>query len=126
MAPYDYGQFPQQNVVYQPQYNTLPTQQLIDPKNQYSMVTPFSMQQPSSQTHYPSMMIYPPSTDTNLLPQPPTALSMQPISYVVGPSGGNFSYFFFFLHESIFRLFYFDILITKKKLPHFLSTYMSQ
>jgi len=90
MAAYDYSQIPQQNSVYQSPYNTLPTQPMIDSTNQYSSMTSFPTQQSLPPTHYPSMMIYPPKTDTNLLPPAQVPLSMQPISFPMGPNGGIF------------------------------------
>ncbi len=90
MAAYDYNQIPPQNPVYQPPYNTLPTQPMIDPTNQYSSMTSYPTQQPLPPTHYPSMMMYPPKTDTNLLPSVPVPLQMQPMSYPMGPTGGIF------------------------------------
>jgi growth factor-regulated tyrosine kinase substrate len=89
MAAYDYNQIPPQNPVYQPPYNTLPTQPMIDPTNQYSSMTSYPTQQPLPPTHYPSMMMYPPKTDTNLLPSVPVPLQMQPMSFPMGPNGDN-------------------------------------
>jgi hypothetical protein len=94
MVSYDYNQLPQQNPTYPSPYNSLPPQQIIDPKNQYSMMTPYSTQQPVPPSHYPSMMMYPPKTDTNLLPPAPAPLSMQPISYPMGVNGGILSVYF--------------------------------
>jgi hypothetical protein len=92
MVSYDYGQLPQQNPVYQPPYNTLPVQQMMDPTNQYSVVPSFAPpQQPLSPSHYPPMMMYPPKQDTNLLPHALNSLSMQPVSYPMGATGGIFS-----------------------------------
>jgi hypothetical protein len=88
MVPYDYGQIPQQNPGYQPSYNTLPSQPYIDPTNPYSVMTSFPTQQSLPPSHYPSMMMYPPKTDTNLLPPVPTPLSMQPMSFPMGANGG--------------------------------------
>jgi hypothetical protein len=90
MVSYDYNQLPQQNPTYQPTYSPLPTQQIIDPTNQYSMMSPYSIQQSLPPSHYPSMMIYPPKTDTNLLPPTPIPLQMQPISFPMGANGGIF------------------------------------
>lgn len=91
MVSYDYNQVPQQNSSYQLPYNTLPTQPMIDPTNQYSMMTPYPTQQPIPPSNYSSMMIYPPKTDTNLLPPAPVPLPMQPISYPMPVNGGIFS-----------------------------------
>jgi len=89
MVSYDYNQLPQQNLTYPSPYNTLPTQQMIDPTNQYSMVTPYSTQQPLPPSHYSSTMIYSPKTDTNLLPPASGPLQMQPISFPMGANGDN-------------------------------------
>jgi hypothetical protein len=95
MVSYDYGQLPQQNPTYQPSYTTLPTQQMIDPTNQYSIGTSYSTQQPLPPSHYPSMMTYPPKPDTNLLPPAPVSFPMQPIPFPMGANGGILVHSFF-------------------------------
>ena len=96
MGTYDYSQVPQPNPLYQPQYNTLPTQPMIDPTNPYSSIPSYPTHQPLPPTHYPSMMMYPPKTDANVLPSVPSPLSMQPVSYPMGPNGGIFSVLYLF------------------------------
>ncbi|CAF0835118.1 unnamed protein product [Adineta steineri] len=95
MVPsYDYGQISQQNPMYQTPYNTLPTQQIMDPSNQYSVVSPFPNHQNLPHNHYASMPMYPPKADTNLLPQLPNGLPMPTMPYSMGASGGTCNLFY--------------------------------
>jgi hypothetical protein len=66
-------------------YAQLPHQQLIDPNNQYPIVTSFPLQQ----SHYIPMMTYPSNTDTHLLPHALPPLSAQSII----THAGNFEVF---------------------------------
>jgi hypothetical protein len=70
MTPYDYNQQP---------YSTLPAQQSMDPPGQYE----------TQLSHYGPIITYSPNTDMHLLPHVPSALSMQPVSYLVNINGGK-------------------------------------
>ena len=89
MVSYDYNQLPQPNPAYPSSYATLPTQQMMDPTNQYSSLASFPAQATLPTSHYPPMMMYPPKTDTNALPPQAVPLPMQPISFPMAVNRGK-------------------------------------
>lgn len=90
LVSYDYGRIPQPNPLYQSPYATLPTQPSADATNPYTSIAspPTQHQQPLPPTNYPSMMVYPPKLDVNVPPPGSLPLTMQPVSYPMGATGG--------------------------------------